>query len=82
MAQRVHGTQRFDHSVVGEFTLRHETPAFPADPGQTVCVYTAESGSASALALALLASWRAPDATRGEGMSRPPARQHSPPGET
>ncbi|MFH8657846.1 hypothetical protein [Streptomyces afghaniensis] len=36
---------------------------FPADPGQTVCVYTAEPGSASAQALALLASWSAPEST-------------------
>ncbi|MFC9913017.1 hypothetical protein [Streptomyces sp. NPDC127197] len=67
-----HGTQRFHHPVVGELTLHHETLALPSDPGQTVCVYTAEPGSASAQALALLASWSAPDATRGDGASRTP----------
>ncbi|MGW9132922.1 helix-turn-helix transcriptional regulator [Streptomyces sp. NPDC055681] len=66
VAQCVHGTQHFHHPVVGEFTLHHETLAFPADPDQTMCVYTAEPGSASAQALALLASWSAPDATRGD----------------
>ncbi|MEU2281539.1 helix-turn-helix transcriptional regulator [Streptomyces sp. NPDC013178] len=72
VAQCVHGTQHFHHPVVGEFTLHHETLAFPADPGQTMCVYTAEPGSASAQALALLASWSAPDATRESGPSRAP----------
>ncbi|WP_369166882.1 helix-turn-helix transcriptional regulator [Streptomyces sp. R28] len=72
VAQCVHGTQHFHHPVVGEFTLHHETLAFPADPGQTVCVYTAEPGSASAQALALLASWSAPDATREDAESRSP----------
>lgn len=70
VAQCVHGTQRFHHPVVGEITLHHETLAFSADPGQTVCVYTAEPGSASAQALVLLASWSAPDATRGDDASR------------
>ncbi|MEW2397953.1 helix-turn-helix transcriptional regulator [Streptomyces sp. NPDC046862] len=63
-----HGTQRFHHPVVGELTLHHETLALPSDPHQTVCVYTAEPGSAQALAL--LASWSAPDATCGHDASR------------
>ncbi|MFM9615687.1 helix-turn-helix transcriptional regulator [Streptomyces niveiscabiei] len=61
VAQCVHGTQHFRHPVVGDFTLHHETLAFPADPGQTVCLYSAEPGSASAQALSLLASWSAPE---------------------
>ncbi|MFJ8533818.1 helix-turn-helix transcriptional regulator [Streptomyces sp. NPDC093591] len=66
-----HGTQRFQHPVVGELTLHHETLALPSDPHQTVCVYTAEPGSASAEALALLASWSAPDtAPDARGASR------------
>ncbi|MFC9682816.1 helix-turn-helix transcriptional regulator [Streptomyces sp. NPDC056948] len=69
VAQCVHGTQHFHHPVVGEFTLHHETLAFPADPGQTMCVYTAEPGSASAQTLALLASWSAPEAQRSDGTS-------------
>ncbi|MGW2328494.1 helix-turn-helix transcriptional regulator [Streptomyces sp. NPDC001700] len=76
VAQCAHGTQHFHHPVVGQFTLRHETLAFPADPDQTVCVYTAEPGSASAQALALLASWSAPDATR-ENTSTSAARPGS-----
>ncbi|MFD5952084.1 helix-turn-helix transcriptional regulator [Streptomyces collinus] len=66
VAQCVHGTQHFHHPVVGELTLNHETLALPADPDQTICVYTAEPGTASAQALALLASWSAPDAVRSD----------------
>ncbi|WP_151479942.1 helix-turn-helix transcriptional regulator [Streptomyces albicerus] len=69
VAQCVHGTQRFHHPVVGALTLHHELLAFPADPDQTLCLYTAEPGSSSAQALALLASWSAPDATPGHGAS-------------
>ncbi|MFC9502611.1 helix-turn-helix transcriptional regulator [Streptomyces sp. NPDC057002] len=72
VAQCVYGTQHFQHPVVGEFTLHHETLAFPADPGQTVCVYTAEPGSASAQTLALLASWSAPEAQRSDGTAPAP----------
>jgi transcriptional regulator with XRE-family HTH domain len=70
VAQWVHGTQRFHHPLVGEFALHHETLAFPSDPGRTVCGYTAEPGTASAQALALLAGWSAPDATRDDAGAR------------
>ncbi|MFI6743230.1 helix-turn-helix transcriptional regulator [Nonomuraea sp. NPDC050451] len=76
VAQCSHSTQYFHHPVVGELTLRHETLAFPSDPGQTLCVYTAEPGSTSAQALALLASWSAPHATRRDNTS-PAARPGS-----
>ncbi|MFI0821044.1 helix-turn-helix transcriptional regulator [Streptomyces sp. NPDC021098] len=62
VAQCVYGAQRFRHPTVGSLTLHHETLAFPADPDQTLCLYTAEAGSPSAEALALLASWNAPSA--------------------
>lgn len=65
VAQCVPGTQHFHHPVVGDLTLHHEPLSFPADPDQTMCLYTAEPGSPSAQALALLASWSAPDTTRG-----------------
>ncbi|GAA1698198.1 hypothetical protein GCM10009680_42980 [Streptomyces yatensis] len=76
VAQCAHDTQHLHHPVVGELTLRHETLAFPADPDQAVCVYTAEPGSASAEALALLASWSAPTPS---GTTTTP---HPPPGPT
>ncbi|MFE2970198.1 helix-turn-helix transcriptional regulator [Streptomyces sp. NPDC059340] len=58
--QCAHGTQRLHHPVVGELTLSYETLALPADPDQTICLYTAEPGSASAETLRLLASWSTP----------------------
>ncbi|MGW2329901.1 helix-turn-helix transcriptional regulator [Streptomyces sp. NPDC001700] len=69
VAQCAHGEQHFRHPTVGSLTLHHETLAFPADPDQTLCLYTAEAGSPSAEALALLASWSAPSA---------PAPTHAP----
>lgn len=70
VAQCAHSTQLFHHPVVGELTLHHETLVFPAEPGQTVRVYTAEPGTASAHALALLASWSASETTSGHAPSR------------
>ncbi|MFI7229610.1 helix-turn-helix transcriptional regulator [Nonomuraea angiospora] len=61
VGQCAHGVQRLRHPVVGELALSHETLAFPADPDQLLCLYTAEPGSPSAEALRLLASWSAPD---------------------
>ncbi|MFD8004274.1 MmyB family transcriptional regulator [Streptomyces mirabilis] len=66
--QCAYGAQRFQHPVVGELTLHHETLAFPADPDHTICLYTAEAGSASAQTLAFLASWSAPDGSTGTGV--------------
>ena len=66
-----HGTKRFRHPVVGELALTFEELPLPADPGLTMTAYTAEPGSASHDALALLASWTA---TPHDGPSpdRPP----------
>ena len=63
-----HGTKRFHHPVVGDLALTFEELPLPADPGLTMTAYTAEPGSASHDALALLASWTATpdDATRPE----------------
>ena len=54
-----HGTKRFHHPVVGDLALTFEELPLPADPGLTMTAYTAEPGSASHDALALLASWAA-----------------------
>jgi hypothetical protein len=51
--------KNFHHSVVGDLSLRYEALELPADPGQTIFVYTAEPNSASHEALNLLASWAA-----------------------
>ncbi|MFJ7151529.1 helix-turn-helix transcriptional regulator [Streptomyces sp. NPDC100445] len=53
------GTKRFHHRVVGDLTLAFEGLEMAAEPGLTLTVYTAEPGSPSAEALALLASWAA-----------------------
>jgi MmyB-like transcription regulator ligand binding domain len=54
-----HGAKRFHHPVVGDIVLTFEELPLPADPGLTMTAYTAEPGSASHDALALLASWAA-----------------------
>jgi transcriptional regulator with XRE-family HTH domain len=53
------GVKRLHHPVVGDLELTYEAMEFPADPGLTMFVYTAEPGSASDDGLKLLASWAA-----------------------
>ncbi|MCU1572682.1 MAG: family transcriptional regulator [Micrococcaceae bacterium] len=59
---RIHttGTKRFHHPFAGDLSLQYETLDLPGDEGQTLFTFTAEPGSASAHALAFLASWAAP----------------------
>ncbi|WP_326625208.1 helix-turn-helix transcriptional regulator [Streptomyces sp. NBC_01761] len=71
--QCAHGVQRLDHSVVGELTLSCETLALPADPDQTMVLFTTEPGSASADTLRLLASWTAPTSTYEVASSQAPS---------
>ena len=51
------GTKRLHHPVVGDLDLAYEALELPGDSGQRILVYTAEPGSPSHDALALLASW-------------------------
>jgi transcriptional regulator with XRE-family HTH domain len=51
------GIQPFRHPVAGDLTLNYNALEIPADPGQTLIVYTAEPGSPSHDALRLLADW-------------------------
>ncbi|GAA3803758.1 helix-turn-helix transcriptional regulator [Cellulomonas soli] len=53
------GNKRINHPVVGRLELMYDMLPLPADPGLTMLVYTAEAGSPTADALALLASWAA-----------------------
>lgn len=55
------GSKTFRHPVVGELTLTFEGLQLAADPHLTLFAYTAEPGSPSSDALALLASWSAHD---------------------
>jgi hypothetical protein len=52
-------TKRIHHAIVGDLELTYETMALSADSGLTMTVYTAEPGSASQDALAILAGWTA-----------------------
>ncbi len=53
------GTKSYHHPLVGDLTLQYEALHPTADPDQTLGLYTAEPGSPSAQALALLAQWTA-----------------------
>jgi hypothetical protein len=55
--RRAHGTKRYRHPVVGELTIAYEALPLADGSEQTLYLYTAEPGSASADALRLLASW-------------------------
>ncbi|WP_181038823.1 helix-turn-helix transcriptional regulator [Arthrobacter sp. Y81] len=89
---RIHttGTKRFHHPVAGDLSLQYETLDLPGDEGQTLFTFTAEPGSASANALAFLASWAAspPEETTqpttasdpASGPALPDTRSHAHPG--
>lgn len=66
--RRSHGTKRFRHPVVGDLTLEYEALNPTGDLDQTLGLYTAEPGSASAQALGLLASWTGQPAASGEAV--------------
>jgi transcriptional regulator with XRE-family HTH domain len=53
------GLKDLHHPVVRDLRLSFEAMDLPADPGLSLVVYSAESGSPSAGALNLLASWAA-----------------------
>ncbi|MET8014408.1 helix-turn-helix transcriptional regulator [Streptomyces sp. NPDC005271] len=53
--ERTRGTKRYRHPEVGELVMAYEALVLPADPGQVLCTYTAEQGSASQEALRILA---------------------------
>ncbi|MEU8613772.1 helix-turn-helix transcriptional regulator, partial [Actinoplanes sp. NPDC048791] len=53
------GAKRIHHPVVGDLELPFESMPLPADPGQSLVVYSAEPGSPSHAALGILASWAA-----------------------
>jgi transcriptional regulator with XRE-family HTH domain len=56
---RIHtsGVKLLHHPVVGDLDLPFESFPAPADPTQSLLIYTAEPGSATQDALSLLASW-------------------------
>ncbi len=66
------GSKRLHHPVVGDLDLTYEAIEFPSDPGLTLLVYTAEPGSPTEDALALLASWAATPDEHAEADPHPP----------
>jgi PAS domain-containing protein len=72
---RGHGTKRYRHPIVGDVDIRYEALQL-ADDDQTLFIYTAEPGSSSEQALALLGSWSATPDPSGinEPGAAPPAR--------
>ena len=53
------GAKHFHHRDVGDLELAYESVDMISEPGLTLTLYAAEPGSATAHALALLASWAA-----------------------
>jgi transcriptional regulator with XRE-family HTH domain len=64
---RIHttGVKLLHHPVVGDLDLPFESIPLPADPTQSMLIYTAEPESATQDALSLLASWAAISADPG-----------------
>ena len=60
------GIQPFRHPLVGDLDLEYDALEIPADPGQTIIVYSAEPGSAAHEALGILASWAATQPEAGQ----------------
>jgi len=59
-----HGTKRYRHRLVGDLTLDCDTWNSPDGSGQRLMLLTAEAGTPSHDALAILASWSAEPAAR------------------
>ncbi|MGR3936093.1 helix-turn-helix transcriptional regulator [Streptomyces sp. BRA346] len=54
--ERMRGTKWYRHPEVGDLVVTFEALVLPADPGQVLCTYTVEKGSASEKALRALAA--------------------------
>ncbi|MFH8560705.1 helix-turn-helix domain-containing protein [Streptomyces sp. NPDC017988] len=65
--EKGHGVKRMRHPLVGELTLAYETLRLPDDCDQSLVMYHAEPGSASAQGLRLLASWGRDASSVGSG---------------
>jgi transcriptional regulator with XRE-family HTH domain len=64
------GVKHFHHPVVGPLDLAFDAMDIPAEPGLVLTAYTAEPGTPSADALALLASWSATETAPADRPSR------------
>ncbi|WP_440105057.1 helix-turn-helix transcriptional regulator [Streptosporangium sp. H16] len=59
LSEHQHGVKRFFHEAVGDMRLNYQTLHLPDSHGQTIVIYTADTGSPSEEKLRLLASWTA-----------------------
>jgi transcriptional regulator with XRE-family HTH domain len=59
LSEHRHGVKRFFHEAVGDLRLNWQTLRLPDSEGQTVVVYSADTGSPSEEKLRLLSSWTA-----------------------
>jgi transcriptional regulator with XRE-family HTH domain len=57
------GTKHFHHHIVGDLALAYKSMDLRSEPGLSMTIFTAEPGSPTAHALALLASWEATQET-------------------
>ncbi|WP_020502022.1 helix-turn-helix transcriptional regulator [Sciscionella marina] len=64
--ERSTGLKHLRHPVAGDLELQYEIFTSVADPGQSLVVYSAPSGSPSQERLRLLASWGSEPATTGD----------------
>ncbi|GHH60814.1 helix-turn-helix domain-containing protein [Lentzea cavernae] len=62
LSEHQHGVKRFFHEAVGEMRINWQTLHLPGAEGQTIVVYSADTGSPSEEKLRLLTSWTAEDA--------------------
>jgi transcriptional regulator with XRE-family HTH domain len=68
----ISGVKQFHHPVVGELMLNYERLELSSDPGLTIFTYTADPGTRSAEALALLGSWAATSRAERAAAAAPP----------
>jgi transcriptional regulator with XRE-family HTH domain len=71
VAERAYGAKRMHHQLVGDLEIDYEAMTLPADPDQTLFIYSTRPGSRSREAMQLLASWNDTPHTA----ERSPARQ-------
>ncbi|MFG3122066.1 helix-turn-helix transcriptional regulator [Streptomyces sp. NPDC048201] len=62
VSEHQHGVKRFFHEAVGDMRLNWQTLQIPDGQGQSVIIYSADTGSPSEEKLRLLASWTADSA--------------------
>ena len=73
------GRKQFRHPVVGYLELDYDAMELPAAPGLVLTAFSAEPGTASADALALLASWAATTEPPAEALAQTPIPTQSKP---